>query len=257
MRSSPAPSICAILAAAGVGSRLAGVAGSGPKQFLALGGRPIYQWSLCELAGHEQVGLVVVATLSDSISTIQAQIEGLGLTGRTIIIAGGSTRQQSVWLGLKELSRRQPPPGYVLVHDAARPFLTREILDATITVVKEKGACTTCVPASDTVKRVQNGQIVETLDRNSLVLVQTPQAARYDWLRGRRSSVRDGGRQLPGRNLAMGVKGSVPELRDHAAARRRGGRGRDPPPPAVPAEGGRHVRPCPPEGPWAAVQQRW
>ncbi len=182
MRSSPAPSICAILAAAGVGSRLAGVAGSGPKQFLALGGRPIYQWSLCELAGHEQVGLVVVATLSDSISTIQAQIEGLGLTGRTIIIAGGSTRQQSVWLGLKELSRRQPPPGYVLVHDAARPFLTREILDATITVVKEKGACTTCVPASDTVKRVQNGQIVETLDRNSLVLVQTPQAARYDWL---------------------------------------------------------------------------
>lgn len=155
---------------------------SSPKQFRELAGRPIYQWSLKALADHEAVRLVVVATLPDSISTIQAEVEAMGLDNRATVIAGGSTRQQSVWLGLKALSQLQPPPEYVLVHDAARPFLTKEILDATIAAVRDAGACTTCVPASDTVKRIENGRIAETLDRKSLVLVQTPQAARFDWL---------------------------------------------------------------------------
>lgn len=175
-------SVCAILAAAGIGTRLREGTEELAKQFLELAGKPIYQWPLLVLSRKPEIDRIVVVTLAEMVSKIACQVADLGLSGKVSVIAGGVTRQESVRLGLEALARLDPAPDIVLVHDAARPFLTSEIVDATISAARAHGACTACVPASDTIKRVEDDLVVETLDRESLVLVQTPQAARFDWL---------------------------------------------------------------------------
>ena len=97
-------------------------------------------------------------------------------------IEGGASRQETVFLALKYLSLLAPRPDYVLVHDAARPFLNSTLLDKVIQAVVEREACTLAVPVSDTVKRRSEDTLGDTVDRSELVLIQTPQAARYDWL---------------------------------------------------------------------------
>jgi 2-C-methyl-D-erythritol 4-phosphate cytidylyltransferase len=98
------------------------------------------------------------------------------------VIIGGATRQESVRKGIEHLSESSQSPDFVIIHDAARPFLTNEMIGATIKSVTEHGACTLGIPLTDTIKRVSDGVICETLDRSSLYLIQTPQAGRFDWL---------------------------------------------------------------------------
>ena len=172
----------AILAAAGVGSRFGGPDEPGPKQFLKLMERPIYQWPLLELCKHRDIDLVVVVTLKDMLPAVMSEVEALAISKTVLVVEGGASRQESVWRGLETLTELDPPPQMVLIHDAARPFLTGAMIDATISAVTSHGACTIGVPASDTIKRIDKDIVVETLDRQSLVLVQTPQAARLDWL---------------------------------------------------------------------------
>ena len=86
-----------------------------------------------------------------------------------------------------------PQPETVLVHDAARPFVTGEMIEETIVAAQVHGACTTALAVTDTVKRVHDGMVVETLDRESLILVQTPQAARFDWLIAAHRKARESG----------------------------------------------------------------
>jgi 2-C-methyl-D-erythritol 4-phosphate cytidylyltransferase len=73
-------------------------------------------------------------------------------------------------------------PEYVLIHDAARPFVTDAIITDIISAVTIHGACTAAIACSDTVNTVNGGTLGETLDRGQLALIQTPQAARFDWL---------------------------------------------------------------------------
>jgi 2-C-methyl-D-erythritol 4-phosphate cytidylyltransferase len=173
---------CAILAAAGIGSRFAKSGGYQPKQFLQLAGRPIYQWPLLQLYNHEQVDRIVIMTLAEMVPAIQSEINDFARAGRISVQVGGSTRQESVRLGLESLAKAGKKPEMVLVHDAARPFLSKQMISAAIEAVEKYGACTAAIPASDTIKRIERNQVVQTLDRNELVLVQTPQAARFDWL---------------------------------------------------------------------------
>lgn len=98
------------------------------------------------------------------------------------VTTGGATRQASVFNGLKFLSQQASQPDAVLVHDAARPLITATILDDVIKCVEKEPACTVGSPVSDTVKRVDDNIIGETVDRTNLVAVQTPQAARFSEL---------------------------------------------------------------------------
>lgn len=175
-------SVCAILAAAGIGSRLAEKLDLKAKQFFQLAGRPIYQWSLLQLCKHPEIRYTVVVTLEEMVSTIDSEVAALGLADRVMVTAGGVTRQQSVRLGLSALSMLSPAPELVLVHDAARPFVSETIIDLSISAARKHGASTTAVPASDTIKKVEGELVAGTLDRKSLVLVQTPQVSRLDWL---------------------------------------------------------------------------
>jgi 2-C-methyl-D-erythritol 4-phosphate cytidylyltransferase len=176
------PQVAAILAAAGSGTRLASSTNGQPKQLVNLAGRPIYVWSLLAFAAHPQIATIVVVTLPELICVVEEEVQKLSIKKQVLVVAGGATRQESVYFGLKALDGHSARPEFVLVHDAARPFLNAGLIDACISGVTTYGACTTAVYASDTVKTVESGVIIETLDRQSIVLVQTPQGARFDWL---------------------------------------------------------------------------
>ncbi len=94
------------------------------------------------------------------------------------IIEGGSTRQESVFNGLKAVTC-----DYVLIHDGARPMISPEIINKTIEMVKEKNAITVMTKTIDTIKKVENGKIISTIDRTQLYNTQTPQAFKYDLIK--------------------------------------------------------------------------
>jgi 2-C-methyl-D-erythritol 4-phosphate cytidylyltransferase len=187
--------LSAVLVAAGTGSRFADAGQKRPKQFVALCGYPLYRWPLKALVEHGAVEQIVLATLPDMIPVVEAEVQAAAPAQRVRVIAGGATRQESVWLGLRSLAEAIPAPEFVLIHDAARPFLTPDIIDRTVEAVAKHGACTTCVPVADTIQRVHEGFVMETVSRENLVLVQTPQAARLSWLLEAHQLAKDKGLQ--------------------------------------------------------------
>jgi 2-C-methyl-D-erythritol 4-phosphate cytidylyltransferase len=200
----------ALVPAAGLGARFAAsdnnpakARGASPKacerdnfakQFRHLLGFPLYIWSiqkLCQNEEIESVGLVLsqeaMGMVADELSRYltTAEIKKIELT------VGGASRQESVFKGLLNLAARNPR--IVLVHDAVRPFLTSEMIDSSIQAAAETGACTMAQPVTDTVKRVHGGAIQETIDRSELYLIQTPQAARFDWLLDAHKAAKENG----------------------------------------------------------------
>ncbi len=94
------------------------------------------------------------------------------------IIEGGISRQASVYNGLKAAKKCD----YVLIHDGARPVITPEIINRTIDLVKEKNAVSVMTKTIDTIKEVEDGRIIKTIDRSKLYNTQTPQAFKYEWI---------------------------------------------------------------------------
>jgi 2-C-methyl-D-erythritol 4-phosphate cytidylyltransferase/2-C-methyl-D-erythritol 2,4-cyclodiphosphate synthase len=166
------PDIAAIVVAAGRGRR---AGGDLPKQFRQIGGEMMLRRTLLTFVEARNVGAVLPVINredADLYNEASAAIDG----GRLLPPAfGGATRQASVRAGLEALSARKPD--YVLIHDAARPFASQDLLARAITAVQKTGAAIPALPVTDTVKTVDGlGRVDKTLDRASLRLVQTPQA---------------------------------------------------------------------------------
>jgi 2-C-methyl-D-erythritol 4-phosphate cytidylyltransferase len=107
-------------------------------------------------------------------------VKPFGLKKVTKVVAGGTRRQDSVWNGLAAIS---PIPDGVLVHDGVRPFIEEKVVRKVIHCAGQTGAAVVAMPFHDTVKRVDlAGIIQETLKREELWQIQTPQVFRYDWL---------------------------------------------------------------------------
>jgi 2-C-methyl-D-erythritol 4-phosphate cytidylyltransferase len=157
----------ALLVAAGRGERLGA---DGPKAFVMLAGRPMLEWSLDALRAVEQVSRVVVA-LPD----------GAAAPAGTIGVSGGAERSHSVRAALAAAGAGDPDEP-VLVHDAARPLLTPEIVQRSLRALEETGAdaVVAAAPVVDTIKRVGDDalRVVETVPRSALWAVQTPQVFR-------------------------------------------------------------------------------
>lgn len=157
----------ALILAAGLGERL-GV--SRPKAFVELAGRPLLQWSLGVLASVAEIERIVVALP-----------EGLQAPAGTVGVRGGAVRSESVRLALAAAGPGDP----VLVHDAARPLLTADLVRSTLSAVEGDGvdAAIAATPVTDTVKQADEDCVVtRTLDRAGLWAVQTPQVFRRDAL---------------------------------------------------------------------------
>ena len=166
----------AIVLAAGVGRRL----GEGdPKALRAIGGRPMLAMAAAAAAESPEIESLVVTAPADSLDLARSCLEGIGKP--VLVIAGGLTRHSSVGAALAAL-----PDGVevVAVHDGARPFAPPGLFTSVLAAVRDGAdGAIPVVPATDTLKRVQDGVVVGTERREELALAQTPQGFRVAALR--------------------------------------------------------------------------
>jgi 2-C-methyl-D-erythritol 4-phosphate cytidylyltransferase/2-C-methyl-D-erythritol 2,4-cyclodiphosphate synthase len=164
-------SCIALVVAAGRGTRLGGDV---PKQYLKLAGKPLLRRSLETFVQHPKIdGVRVVFNLDDR-DLYDEATAGLDLLPP---VAGGAVRQDSVRRGLESLE--EAAPEFVLIHDAARPFIAGDTIDRVLDALAEAPGAIPALPVRDTVKRGANGIISDTVDRANLWRAQTPQAFRY------------------------------------------------------------------------------
>ena len=161
--------VAAVVVAAGQGVR---AGGDLPKQFRRIAGETLLEHALSAFVEMPTVAFVQPVIRIADLALVRQLTSGMNVLEP---VAGGSTRQASVLAGLEALASRSPD--IVLVHDAARPFASAQLISRAIRAAEMTGAAIPSLPATDTVKRVdKDGQVEATLDRSSIHLVQTPQA---------------------------------------------------------------------------------
>ena len=166
----------AVLPAGGIGKRMGGAI---PKQLMLLKGRPVYFYCLETFLNMDEISQVVLAVPADWKSHFEKDIfENSGwpaeILNKLTIVVGGSERWQSVRNGVNALDSQAE---YVLVHDVARPFVSKEIVQEVCRTLVEKGSCLVAKPAIDTIKIAEDGRVEKTIDRKKVWMAQTPQAA--------------------------------------------------------------------------------
>ena len=162
-----------VVVAAGSSRRMGGT----DKLMASVGGRPLLAWTLDALAAAPGVERLIVVTSPERVAEWRA---APWLPPGTDVVAGGPTRQQSVAAGVRHLDAVDPAgrDRPVLVHDGARPLVTPALVTAVIEAVRAHGAALPVVPVVETLKRVEDGAVLETVDRSTLAAAQTPQGAR-------------------------------------------------------------------------------
>ena len=170
--------ITAIILAAGKSERMgAGV----DKAFISLGNKPVVAWSLMAFERCADIDRIVLVVRKDQVIASKAVVKMFGISKIDKIVAGGAKRQESVEAGLAacDLDTR-----HVVIHDAARPLVTPEMVSEIVQNVKRAPAVTFGRPMSDTVKICEKGSTVtKTVPREKMWTVQTPQAFQMKELR--------------------------------------------------------------------------
>ena len=172
----------AIIAAGGVGKRILGDHATGgegnlPKQFLVLGDKPILAHTIDKFERCELIDEIILIVPGDYLGYCsQAIVDKYSFKKIKRIVCGGKERQDSVYLGLKACSNNTD---IVAIHDGVRPFISPEKISESIKLCQQKKAVILAVPLKDTIKRVEGGSVVTTLDRKKVWLVQTPQVFEY------------------------------------------------------------------------------
>ena len=164
-------SVWAVLVAAGRGERLGA---KRPKAFAKFGDRPLLAESLGRLDGSGWIDSIVIVAPPGWEEPSILVSEELACTKVVSCVAGGETRAESVRAGVGEIGEDAT---VVLVHDAARPLLVEDVLERLVTALNEGwDGAVPALPVADTIKRVDGSRVVETLRREELAAVQTPQA---------------------------------------------------------------------------------
>ncbi|WP_214096235.1 2-C-methyl-D-erythritol 4-phosphate cytidylyltransferase [Candidatus Methylacidithermus pantelleriae] len=166
----------AILVAAGQSRRM-----GFDKLFTPRKGKTLLEICLRRVLSFSALGRLALVIPAERFSQAAALASRLGIEQKTCIVPGGRRRQDSVYAGLNALSEGSP---FVMVHDAARPLVTCELIERVWRVALEVGAAACGLPSRDTVKEAESGQnwVRRTLDRSLLWLIQTPQIFRREIL---------------------------------------------------------------------------
>lgn len=167
----------AIIPAAGSGSRLGGQI---PKQFLEIDGATILAHTISRFVECDDIGAIAIALPADRMDEFRARNRGVRVIKPIYYVSGGTERSDSILNALEAVAELNPE--IVAVHDAVRPFVTPAQISAVIAKAKEIGAAILALPATDTIKEVENGLIERTIDRRRIWRAQTPQAFRYELL---------------------------------------------------------------------------
>jgi 2-C-methyl-D-erythritol 4-phosphate cytidylyltransferase/2-C-methyl-D-erythritol 2,4-cyclodiphosphate synthase len=175
-----------VLVAAGRGLR---AGAGGPKQYREIGGVPVIFRAMEAFSRHPDVFAVQPVVNTDDSAMFTAAVAGLKHEAPT---NGGATRQASVLAGLEALAKHKPD--IVLIHDAARPFVSAGVISRSIEAATRTGAAIPVVPVTDTIKVTgESGNVEDTPDRDRLRIAQTPQSFRFDViLEAHRRAAKDG-----------------------------------------------------------------
>ena len=160
---------CAVvIVAAGSAERMDGI----DKIMTPLGGAPLLLHALAPFQASDMVEEIVIVAREDRMVEIGTMCSRSGIDKVKRVVKGGPSRTESVWAGIKEVSGSMD---LIAIHDGARPFVTREIVEETIRTARARSAAAPARPVKDTIKRAEDGVVTETLDRSRLFAVQTPQ----------------------------------------------------------------------------------
>ncbi|MCL2713391.1 MAG: bifunctional 2-C-methyl-D-erythritol 4-phosphate cytidylyltransferase/2-C-methyl-D-erythritol 2,4-cyclodiphosphate synthase [Alphaproteobacteria bacterium] len=170
---SQGPRAAVVVVAAGRGLR---AGAGGPKQYRFLGGQPVIRRTMACFAGHPELLAVQPVVNPDDSAMFRDAVSGLG---HQAPVNGGATRQASVLAGLEALAALAPD--IVLIHDAARPFVSAGLISRAIAAAQRSGAAIPAIAVTDTIKLIDdNGAVEATPDRARLRIAQTPQSFRFD-----------------------------------------------------------------------------
>ncbi|MFS0638052.1 2-C-methyl-D-erythritol 4-phosphate cytidylyltransferase [Mesobacillus foraminis] len=165
-----------VIPAAGQGKRM----GAGRnKLFLSLDGIPVLIHTLKVFEEDGECSGIILAIHPDDEQAFKQLLMQYGIQKVTSFVYGGKERQDSVYGGVKALAA----DGIVLVHDGARPFIKQQTIHELVKAAEKDGAAIAAVPVKDTIKKAEDLQVTETIERSSLWAVQTPQAFRISVLR--------------------------------------------------------------------------
>ena len=165
----------AIIPAAGRGKR---IGASIPKQFLEIQGRPLLHHTLTVFASCKLIDYVVLVMPRADVDEVgEDWINKYKIVQEVVV--GGEQRQDSVYNGFNSLEKGTD---IVVVHDGVRPFTTPQMITATVEAAQQYGAAITAIPVSDTVKQAADGFVKQTVPRDGLWRVQTPQAFQHGLL---------------------------------------------------------------------------
>ncbi len=177
--------IGAVVVAAGTGSR---AGGEKPKQYQSIGGRPVLWWALKPFCDHPLVSYIQPVIGASQEGLFRAASDGLAVEPP---ITGGATRQESCRLGLEALTKYDIT--HVLIHDAARPFISADLISRVIAGLREHQGVVPGLAVADTIKRAPHGTIERTIDRSGLWTVQTPQGFAFEAIRAAHEQARQAG----------------------------------------------------------------
>ncbi len=167
----------AIIAAAGSGTRFGA---EKPKQFLEIAGKPLILHTLDRFENCSSIDEIVLVLASDEIENFQSLRKNYSYTKLNKIIAGGKTRAASVFRGLHAVNKNCE---IVAVHDGARPLVSVEEISLTVETAKKTGAACLTAKVTDTIKKIADGKIIATIDRETLRRALTPQCFQIEILR--------------------------------------------------------------------------
>ena len=165
----------AIIPTAGRGKR---IGASVPKQFLEIQGRPLLHHTLTVFASCKLIDYVILVIPRTDVDEMGEDWLNKYEIVRAVVV-GGEQRQDSVYNGFNSL---EEGTDIVVVHDGVRPFTTPQMITATVEAAQQHGAAITAIPVSDTVKQAADGFVKQTVSRDGLWRVQTPQAFQYGLL---------------------------------------------------------------------------
>jgi len=167
-----------IVPVAGKGKRFGGEI---PKQFYKITGQPIIFHTVKNLITSPLISGGVIICGENDRDQIQEILNPIPEFPKKFkIIFGGEKRQDSVYKGFMEI---EGDTDFVLIHDGARPFVSHELIESCVQEAQKFDACIAAIPVNDTIKKVENGIINETVDRSELYQAQTPQVFKYDILK--------------------------------------------------------------------------
>lgn len=171
------PTCSAVIVAAGVSRRM-----GEDKTLMVLGGKPVIIRTLLAFEQCECVDEIVVVTRSEKIIEIADMCKEYSLTKVSKVIEGGATRTESSLAGVSAV---KPEAKLIAIHDGARPFVTPELITATVNAADKYMAAAPAIKSADTLKAVdEKGFILGTVDRESTVRIQTPQIFSADLIKG-------------------------------------------------------------------------